>query len=82
MTMFFDPEYGDWFVKLNDGSITRFKAEDHMHLMPGLDCLPYGINNIQLKEEKLTCEHDWKVYDSGWVAYEFCTKCDIKKKNI
>ncbi len=36
-------------------------------------------HNLPEPEEKKVCNHNWKVYDSGFSYYEYCEHCDIKK---
>ncbi len=40
-----------------------------------------GINQI-LSKTIDTCDHDRVTYDSGWSRYDYCTKCDIKFKEV
>ncbi|MEZ0209212.1 MAG: hypothetical protein ACAH17_03505 [Candidatus Paceibacterota bacterium] len=25
------------------------------------------------------CTHDWKIYDSGFTRFEYCSKCNLEK---
>lgn len=27
------------------------------------------------------CDHEWRLYNSGLISFEFCEKCDVRKTN-
>jgi len=83
MTIFFDSELGDWFVKRYDNSVVRFNPQDHMHLIDDLSDLRGYWGEPQMSGEQLelpqSCVHEWRVYDSGITAYEYCAKCNQER---
>jgi hypothetical protein len=47
------------------------------------DLTEHGMYDIftSAPTQSTGCNHEWKSYNSGWVAYDFCIHCDVKKNN-
>ena len=63
----YDPDYGQWYC-------------------PDINCVfMFGAHEIKLgapdaEISKEYCYHDWKKYTGFNETYEYCTKCDGKRK--
>lgn len=63
------------FIKVNkDGRLEETSEDTQDWFTQGL--YPGQANSPFYTE---VCQHQWKIYNSGWTMYEYCTKCDKKK---
>lgn len=77
MTIYFDPESGEWMTIDNNGNIKEWNGQhidDAYELGQQYPVLPKG-SNVDFNN----CEHKWHLYDSGFTIFEFCTICDAKR---